>query len=325
MFSGGSCSAEGNPMNPNDLDLRLLRSFLAAAQCGKISTAAKQLHLSQPAVTAHLRRLEEVMGKPLLSRSARGVKLTAQGNTLQTFATEIQNTLSRIEASFHREQKLAGQLRLGASLTIASQVIPTFLAEFCRIYPGVTVELRVDNTQSVLESVREGTYPFGLVEGNPRAAGLRLEQFVEDEVILVAGTNPMFRSYQRLAASVTSVPDLYKIPLIWRESGSGTRAVVETALRKLGIQTRRLAYQYVIADIQAIKTATIHCLGLAFLSRWSVKEELALGKLRALPIANLLVRRGFYWVLPSGALGEPSDTFVRFCNDYRSKLTAGSG
>ena len=312
-------------MNPNDLDLRLLRSFLAVAQCGKISTAAKQLHLSQPAVTAHLRRLEEIIGRPLISRSTRGVKLTTQGHALQKLATEIQNTLSRIEASFQREQKLGGQLRFGASLTIASQVIPTFLAEFCRIYPGVTVELRVDNTQVVLESVREGIYPFGLVEGNPRAAGLKLEQFVEDEVILVAGTNPTFRNYQCMAASVTSLQDLYKIPLIWRESGSGTRAVIETTLRKLGIQTRRLAYQYVMADIEAIKTAAIHCLGLAFLSRWSVKEELALGKLCAVHIANLVVRRGLYWVLPSGALGEPSDTFVRFCNDYRSKLTAAGG
>jgi DNA-binding transcriptional LysR family regulator len=110
--------------------------------------------------------------------------------------------------------------------------------------------------------------------------------------------------------------------LIWRESGSGTRAVVERALRKLGIQTKRLAYQYTIADIQAIKTAAIHCLGFAFLSRWSVKEELAVGKLRAVRVADLLVRRGFYWVLPSGALGEPDDTFIHFCNDYRSKLTA---
>jgi molybdate transport repressor ModE-like protein len=309
-------------MNPNDLDLRLLRSLLAVAQYGKISTAAKQLHLSQPAVTAHLRRLEEIVGKPLVSRSTRGVKLTTQGHTLQTLASEIQNTLSRIEASFHREQKLAGELRFGASLTIASQVIPGFLAEFCRIYPDVIVELRVDNTEVVLESVREGIYPLGLVEGNPRAAGLRLEQFVEDEVVLVAGTNPMFRAYQRLAASVISAQDLYRVPLIWRESGSGTRAVVERALRKLGIQTKRLPYQYTIADIQAIKTAAIHCLGFAFLSHWSVKEELAVGKLRALRVTDLLIRRGFYWVLPSGALGEPSDTFVHFCNDYRSKLTA---
>ena len=262
------------------------------------------------------------MGKPLISRSIRGVRLTTQGHTLQMLAGEIQNTLSRIEASFHREQKLGGELRFGASLTIASQVIPGILAEFCRIYPGVSVELRVDNTEVVLESVRESNYPFGLVEGNPRAAGLRLEQFVDDEVVLVAGTNPMYRAYQRLAASVNSAQDLYRIPLIWREPGSGTRTVVERALRKLGIQTKRLAYQYLIADIQAIKTAVVHCLGLAFLSRWSVKEELAAGKLRTVRVADLLVRRGFYWVLPSGALGEPGDTFIRFCNDYRSRLTA---
>src|SRR5580692_5952284 len=297
-------------MNPNDLDLRLLRSFLVVAHSGKISSAAKQLHLSQPAVTAHLRRLEEIVGKPLISRSARGVKLTSHGHTLRNLATEVQNTLTRIEASFHQEQKLAGELLFGASLTIASHVIPTFVAEFCRIYPDVTVELRVDNTSVVLEAVRESNYPFGLVEGNPRAAGLRLEKFVDDELVLVAGTNKSYARYQHLAAAVAAPEDLYRIPLIWREAGSGTRAVAETAFRK--------------ADVQAVKTATVHCLGFSFLSRWSVKNEVAAGQLRILNIANLTVRRGFFWVLPSGALGEPSDSFVRFCQGNRAQL-AGSG
>jgi molybdate transport repressor ModE-like protein len=82
-------------MDPNDLDLRLLRSFLAVAQCGKVSTAAKQLHLSQPAVTAHLRRLEDIVGKPLVSRSTRGIRLTTHGHALRILSAEIQNTLSR--------------------------------------------------------------------------------------------------------------------------------------------------------------------------------------------------------------------------------------
>jgi molybdate transport repressor ModE-like protein len=308
-------------MNPNDLDLRLLRSFLSIAQCGKVSTAAKQLHLSQPAVTAHLRRLEQIVGKPLVSRSTRGVRLTAHGHALRSFCTEIQNTLSRIEASFRAEHKLSGDLRFGASLTIASRVIPSFLAEFSRVYPMIEIDLRVDNTEAVLKSVREGFYPFGLVEGSPRAPGLRLEQFVEDEVVLVAGTNPTYRNYQRLAASVATPEDLYKLPLIWRESGSGTRTVVERVMRKLGVQTKRLAYRYVMADIEAIKTATIHCMGFAFLSHWSVKKELALSQLRLVPISGLVVRRGFYWVLPSGALVDPGDTFVRFCTDHRPELT----
>jgi DNA-binding transcriptional LysR family regulator len=309
-------------MNPNDLDLRLLRSFLSVAQSGKISSAAKQLHLSQPAVTAQLRRLEEVIGKPLFSRSTRGVKLTSHGHTLRSLATDVQNTLARIETSFHQEQKLSGELRFGASLTIASHVIPLFIADFCRVYPDVGVELRVDNTAVVLEAVRESGYPFGLVEGNPRAAGLRLEKFVDDEVVLVAGTNKSYAKHQRLAAAVAAPQDLYQIPLIWREAGSGTRAVVETALRKAGIQLKRLTYQYVMADVEAIKTATIHCLGFSFLSRWSVKNEVAAGQLRIVQLANLTVRRGFFWVLPSGALGNPSDSFVRFCQANRAELTA---
>jgi molybdate transport repressor ModE-like protein len=312
-------------MNTNDLDLRLLRSFLAVSQCGKISTAAKHLHLSQPAVTAHLRRLEEIVGKPLITRSTRGVRLTTHGNALRTFSAEIQNTLSRVETSFRTERQLSGELRFGASLTIASHVVPPVLAEFSRVHPAVQIELRVDNTEAVLESVRESSYPFGLVEGNARAAGLRLEQFVDDEVVLVAGTNTTFRQYQRLAAGALTVQDLTRLPLIWRESGSGTRAIVETAMRKLGVQVRRLTYQYVLADIEAIKTAVIHCMGFAFLSHWSVKNELALGQLRIVPISGLVVRRGFYWVLPSGALGEPSDTFVGFCNGYRSELASSQG
>ena len=312
-------------MNPNDLDLRLLRSFLTVAQCGKVSSAAKQLHLSQPAVSAHLRRLEALVGKPLVARSTRGVRLTKHGHLLRPLAAELQNTLAQIEASFHSERHLSGELCFGASLTIASHVIPPFLAEFCRLYSGLNVELRVDNTEVVLESVREGTYPFGLVEGSARAAGLRLEPFVDDEVVLVAGTNPAFGRYQRLVASVASIKDLYGLPLIWRESGSGTRAVVEAALRKRGLQTKRLAFQYVLADIEAIKTATIHCLGMAFLSRWSVQNELALGQLRRVNLSDLLVRRGFYWVLPSGALGEPSDTFVGFCNAHRAQVGLPTG
>jgi DNA-binding transcriptional LysR family regulator len=160
------------------------------------------------------------------------------------------------------------------------------------------------------------------IAGSQSAAGLRLEQFVEDEVVLVAGTIPTFRSYQRLAASVATAQDFYKLALIWREPGSGTRMVVEAAMRKLGIQAKLLAYQYVMADIEAIKTATIQCMGFAFLSRWSVQNELALGQLRTVRISDLLVRRGFYWVFPSGALGEPGDTFVRFCNGYRSELSS---
>ena len=195
------------------------------------------------------------------------------------------------------------------------------MVEFCRTYPDVTVELRVDITAVVLEAVRESSYPFGLVEGNPRAAGLRLEKFVDDELVLVAGTNSSYRQYQRLAATIATPQDLYRIPLIWREAGSGTRAVVETALRKAAVQLKRLTYQYVMADVQAIKTAAIHCLGFAFLSRWSAKTELANGQLRILQIADLTVRRGFYWVLPSGALGEPSDSFLRFCQHNRSHLT----
>jgi molybdate transport repressor ModE-like protein len=304
-----------------DLDLRILRSFLAVAQTGTVSGAAKELHLSQPAVTAHLRRLEAIVGQALLVRSSSGVKLTRAGQLLRQLSTEIQGTLFRIEEVFRQKKELTGRLSFGASLTIAAYVMPVFVPEFVRQHPAIEVEMRVDNSASILGAVREDLYSFGLVEGNPRAGGLRLAEFVRDEVVLVAGIRGVSKSYAKLGDSILTVGDLTKVPIVWRETGSGTRAVVESALRKAGLSPKRLDHPYVIADITAAKTAVRLGMGFSFFSRWAVREELAAGHLRVIPVAGLAIRRGFYWVLPSGALGEPGDSFVRFCESHREQLS----
>jgi molybdate transport repressor ModE-like protein len=308
-----------------DLDLRILRSFLAVAQTGTVSGAARELHLSQPAVTAHLRRLEEVVGQALLVRSSSGVRLTRSGQVLRQLSSEIQGTMVRIGDVFRQKKELTGRLSFGASLTIAAYVMPLFVPEFVHQHPAIEIEMRVDNSAAILGAVREDLYSFGLVEGHARAGGLRLSEFVRDEVVLVAGVRGVSKSYAKLGESILTVGDLAKVPIIWRETGSGTRAVVESALRKAGLSPKRLDHRYVIADITAAKTAVRLGMGFSFISRWAVREELANGHLRIIPVSGLAIQRGFYWVLPGGALGEPGDSFVRFCESHRTQLNRVSG
>lgn len=278
------------------------------ATLGKISLAARALYLSQPAVTAQVRQLEEECGAPLFLRTPRGMTLNERGQALLVHAQRIRQTLDEASAAVIGEARSSGgELILAASTTVASYVLPPLLVGFCRASPGTSVRMEVGNTSQVLEAVKEGRVPLGLVEGHGRAAGVRLEAFLADELLAtVSGqaTPPL--------ASVHRLSDLDKIPIVWREPGSGTRAVVERALRRAGSRRRSRRGDLQLASTEAIKTAVALGAGLGFLSRVSMLRELASGALRTVPLRGFRMQRSFSWVLPAADLAGLAGDFVRY-------------
>jgi DNA-binding transcriptional LysR family regulator len=294
------------------LEPALLATFVAVADAKKVSTAADYLHLSQPAVTAQVRKLEDALRTSLFVRSARGVMMTAAGMRLYEFARQIEVLLSRAEEAVDETREPEGHLVLAASTTIGSYVLPGTLAAFCRRYPKVAVELIIENTERVLERVRGAKCPLGLVEGLARAPQLRLIRFADDELVLVRGTDPAGNALFNKPLAARNARDLAGFPFIWRELGSGTRAVVEQALRRAGVSPKRLSHALVLGNTEAIKAAVAEGLGLAFVSRWSIQSELREGRLAIVPLADLSIRRVLSWAFPSGALDGPAAHFVRF-------------
>ena len=277
------------------------------ATVGQISSAARALHLSQPAVTAQIRQLEEECGAPLFVRTTRGMTLNDRGRTLLEFAQRARQVLDEASTAVLRETRPGGELVLAASTTLASYVLPPLLVEFLRAHPGTGVRLDVGNTTQVLEWVKSGRAPLGLVEGHARAPGLRLQRFLGDELVAVVAGEP-----SPALAGVRSLGDLAKVPLVWREPGSGTRAVVERALKRSGSKRRARAGDLHLGGTEAIKTAVALGAGLGFLSRFSIRRELVAGTLRVLPIRGLRMERVFSWVLPGGELGGLSRRFFQF-------------
>ena len=165
------------------LDPRRLETFRVVATTGRISAAARQLHLSQPAVTAQIRQLEEECGRALFTRSPRGMALNAAGHALLEYTQKIHALLDEATTSLQAEEELSGELAIAASTTIAAYVLPSLLVEFRRVHPSVELRLEVGNTTQVLEWVNEERVPLGLVEGHGRAAGVRLEAFLADEIV----------------------------------------------------------------------------------------------------------------------------------------------
>jgi DNA-binding transcriptional LysR family regulator len=286
------------------LDPRKLETFRVVAQTRKISLAAKLLHLSQPAVTAQIRALEEECGRPLLVRSSRGVTPNEWGLRLLETAKGVNDLLSAAEGALADAPAAGEEVVLGASMTTAAYVVPPLAAGYRAIHGRVPFRLQVGNTARVLEWVAEGRVPLGIVEGRTRSARVHLERYLEDELVPVAAASA------RELCGIARASELAKVPLLLREPGSNTRAVVEEALAKV-VGTREVRRsELLFGSNQSLKMAAVAGLGIAFVSRWSVQLEVSAGMLRVLPLRDVRIARAFSWAMPSRELHGAAGRFL---------------
>ena len=310
---------EFNRINPG-----LLYTFLVVADVGQISEAARRLHLSQPAITAQIRRLESDLNTPLFIRSVHGVALTPPAARLRERLQRVFGELENILEELDRTQELSGVLHFAASTTSAAHFVPSIFIRFRHYHPEVGLRLVVGNAKEVLEHVREQRVGLGLLGGHERSPGVRLEPFMPDEIIPVCGAQIPDPKLRRAIAGVKSVQDLEHVPVIWREQGAGTRAVVEGDLKERGLSLRKLDKGLEIGSTEAIKSMVIAGLGIAFFSCWEIQNELASGALKEIEIPGLRIHRVFSWAIPSGEIGGLPGEFYRFANSIRNELSAVS-
>ncbi|WP_394833585.1 LysR substrate-binding domain-containing protein [Pendulispora rubella] len=289
------------------IDPTLLPTFLAVRDAGRISAAAKIVHLSQPAVTAQIRKLEEALGVALFVRSARGVAPTRAGERLAAYARSVQRTLDEAASAVRAGEEPLGALSLTASTTIAAHVLPPVLAKFRAAHPAIPLRLEVANTEEVLAAVKSGRVPLGLVEGHTRAGGVHLEPYVDDALVPVIGRTAPFR--------IRKLRDFAGVPILWREPGSGTRAILERALRTAGIRKKPQGIDLELASTEAILGAAVAGLGIAFVSRWSIQPHLVAGGVHLVPGLDFSVRRTFSWAIPAGGLQGTEARFYSFAKN----------
>lgn len=297
---------------------------MVVAEAGQISEAARRLHLSQPAITGHIRRLEADLDTTLFTRSAHGVSLTPRGARLRERLKDVFAELEEILHELDQTREVTGTVKLAASTTLARHFVPRIFIRFRQYYPTAGLQLIVGNTEEVLDHLREHRVGLGLVEGHERSPGVRLEQFIPDEIVPVCGTRISDRKLRRAIEGVKSVRDLESLPLMWRESGAGTRSIVESVFKDCGVNVRKLDQQFELGSTEAIKSLVIAGLGVGFLSYWDIQHELGAGLVQEMNIPGLRIQRLFSWALPSGELGGLSGEFYRFANSIRSELSAVS-
>ncbi|QBR03702.1 LysR family transcriptional regulator [Paraburkholderia pallida] len=276
-----------------------LAAFFAVVETGSVTAASQRLHISQPALTREIRELEERFGVVLFDRLPRGMQPTEAGRLLADYAAQIFSLARNAETAVSEFAGLSrGHLALAASRTIGVYVLPPILNEYRQLYPGITVDAAITNTEDVEDAMLTHERQIGLIEGPYDTATFDAALIGRDELIAVASaTNPLAR-VERLTAQAIGHGEL-----VMREPGSGTRVVIEQAYAERGFE---LEPKLSVGSPEAIKRLLTLGTAVAWISRHIVAEELAAGTLVQLPVPDLKIERDLNLIWRKAHVLSPS-------------------
>jgi DNA-binding transcriptional LysR family regulator len=276
-----------------------LTVFRAVVKHSSFSRAAQELLLTQPAVTQQIKALEEQFGHPLFDRGGGRVSLTPGGTALLPFAEQIkalsENAFAAVAKAYGQE---AGKLSLGASQTIAQYLLPHLIATFLQTHPQVRIAARSGNTDQMLAALLAGEINLALLEGPEQRTDVHIEPFMRDHMVLVVPS-----SHEWAGRRIT-LAQLQTQPLLAREFGSGSRRIVEQALADAGCKVKDLNIRMELDSTEGLLNGVEAGLGVTFVSRWAVRNQLALGTLKLARVEGLKLTRSFSIAYPAGP--EPS-------------------
>jgi len=299
-----------------------LRVFREVVEQMSFRKAAEALHLSQPAVSQQVRLLEEECGARLFDRDGNHIALTAAGRLLHGYALSAAALVDEARAALNLlNHVVSGQLRIGASTTIAQYILPRVLGAFHRQHAQVQLSVISGNTEEIVDAVLTEKIALGMIEGPAMRRGLRIEPLMRDRMVLIAAAKSSPSSARtRLADAPASIAlaALTTIPLLMRERGSGSRRVVERALKQAGVTVNSLRVIMELDSTEAIVSGVEAGLGMGFVSESAIVKELRLGTLRVVNLEGFAIERNLSLIYPAGQ--EPTGAAAAFRRFARFEL-----
>jgi DNA-binding transcriptional LysR family regulator len=265
---------------------RRLQVFHAVAKHLSFTKAAETLFMTQPAVTFHVKQLEEQLNTRLFDRVQGRISLTPAGQVALDYAERILRLSAELETRLKEMSgQASGPLLIGASMTIGEYVLPQLIGQFKASFPTVVPTLFVGNSEAVQERVAERTLDLGFIESGSPLATLQSEVCCEDELqVVCAPSHPLAKERFALPAS------LAQHAYIGREAGSGTRLVIDRYLEQAGVAPEGMNRVVELGSPEAIKGLVATGMGFAIMSRVIAAKELQLGSLVQVPLRPPLLR-----------------------------------
>lgn len=293
-----------------------LKVFQSVAKNLSFTKASQELFISQPAITKHVHELEAAYQTRLFDRQGSRIGLTESGRLLLEHCERILEDYKRLEYEMHLlHNEYTGELKLGASTTIAQYVLPPLLGSFIGKFPQVSLSLMNGNTRDIEIALQEHHIDLGLVEGVFRLPNLKYTNFLEDELVAVV------RSGSKLAIGEEITPEeLLNLPLVLRERGSGTLDVFERSLQQHNIKLSSLRVLMYLGSTESIKLFLEHTDCLGIVSVRSITRELYSGLLRVVEIKGMPMNRDFCFAQTQGQESGLAQVFMQFAMHHNSQL-----
>lgn len=284
-----------------------LKVFYAVANRLSFTKAANELNISQPAVTKHIKEIENQLNTKLFDRKGTTIQLTESGKILFIYAEKNRQLYRDLEfaiAQLNKQEK--GKLKIGASTTIAQYILPEILAKFNSYYKDINIELVTHNSEDIATLLKSGKIDLGIVEGESKSSYFDYQKFKRDEIILVCKTD------HPLVNKNFKTKDLYDVDLIVREQGSGTQEFIQNQLKKSGIEVQKLNTIMQLGSSESIKNYLLHSEAMAFLSISTILPELKNNQLSVIDIKNFSIERDFNFITLKGEQSDLIDLFRKF-------------
>ena len=287
------------------MTLRNLRIFLAVADCGSMSEAAKKMHIAQPSVSGTIGEIEAQYGVRLFERLGRRLYITPTGTQLCDYARHILSMYDAMEQRLKNSDE-TDMLRVGATVTVGTCVLGDVFQQYMAETENKAPKAVVHNTRVIEQKLLKSELDIGIIEGKISSADLMTQFMMNDPLALVCASdkNPFYDK------TSVSIMDLRDIPFILREEGSGTREVFESVMPEINIQ-------WVCNNSEAILRAVEMGFGMTVISRRLAEARLRAGSLTEIRVSDAEFERQFSVVWHKNKYLTPSmKQFIDVCLQY---------
>lgn len=276
---------------------------------------SKDLNITQPAVSQHIRHIEDYYGVKVIRKRGKRIEFTREGELLVEYAGKIKSLSMSVENMIRNRSSIQRRYTVGATLTIGGYVLPKIIGDYKRENENIDIILEVENTKEVMKRLNEGKLDLALVEGIFPKDEVRFEKFKDDELVVVVSSE-----HELSKKDSVTMDQLRSQKLILRERGSGTREVFEKKLLREGYDIEELNVYMEIGDIKAILSLVESNLGISVVSIQALGEMTAESGIKILRIEEFDIMREFNFIYGNEFEVEFIEDFIGFCRKHDNAL-----
>ncbi|WP_346940562.1 LysR family transcriptional regulator [uncultured Clostridium sp.] len=289
------------------IDIKL-ETFITVADTKNFTRAASILNMTQPAISHHIKLLEEYYNVKLLEKKNKNMELTEAGRILYKYALEIDKISKLAKNHLSNESSIIKRYNVGATLTIGGYVLPPIIGNYKMNNNNIDIILQVENTENIIQKLFSGEIILGVIEGPFDKSKVIYEKFKDDELVFTISKNHEMAKKKKIA-----IEEILSEKLILREKGSGTRQIFEDYMAQQGFEPKNITPYMEIGDITAILSLVESGLGATVVSKEALNSTLMSKKFKALSIKNMKMKREFNFIYLKNSNIDFIKNFIEFC------------